>query len=323
MRAELRRIAGDDPRLRAFDREFRSLLASWFDIGFLELRTITWSAPAALLEKLASYEAVHPVRGWVDIKHRLAAPNRRCYAFVHPQMPDEPLIFVWVALTRGMADNVQDLLRVHGDPDEGNDADSAVFYSISTTQKGLSGVSFGDFLIKRVVDDLAGTTTRIRNYATLSPVPGFRTWVEEALAESRGGTLDARSKALLADVATAAGADDPIETLFDRPARLRDGNSARDLREPLLRLAAWYLTGVKNGIHARDRVANFHLSNGAAMERLNWMADTSRKGIAQSAGMMINYRYRIADIDSNHEHYRGEGRIAMSGAIRALLKGPP
>ena len=178
MRAELISLKGQDAELRAFDREFQGLLASWFDVGFLELRRITWDAPAALLERLAGHEAVHAIRSWQDIKHRLAASDRRCYAFIHPQMPNDPLIFVWVALTQGLSDNIQVLLKIENSEVDLEKADTAVFYSISATQPGLDGVGFGSFLIKRVVDRLSRDHKQLKVFSTLSPIPGFRNWLE-------------------------------------------------------------------------------------------------------------------------------------------------
>ncbi len=187
MRAELMKLAHHDEALGALDRDLRNLLANWFDVGFLEMRRITWDAPAALLEKLIVYEAVHEIRGWTDLKNRLEA-DRRCFAYFHPRMPDEPLIFVEVALVQGMADNVQSLLDETAPVGDPATADTAIFYSISNCQRGLSGISFGDFLIKRVVDRLAAELPHLTRYATLSPLPGFRAWLD-ARAGRRRATI--------------------------------------------------------------------------------------------------------------------------------------
>lgn len=317
MRAELIDLARKDSALKGLDDDLKRLLASWFDIGFLDLRCITWDAPASLLEKLARYEAVHAVKSWSDIKNRLA-PDRRCYAFFHPQMPDEPIIYVWVALVKGMAANVQALLDVRaptGDPEE---ADSAIFYSISNAQRGLAGVSFGSFLIKRVVDALAGDFKNLKTFATLSPIPGFGAWLEQRISEEGMDLLLAHERREL----TAAINDqsDALNALRDARIWYREPSIENCVREPLMRLCARYLMEAKHGQYARDRVAHFHLSNGARMERINWRGDISPKGLSQSAGMMINYLYKSGDIERNHEAYTGDGKIRASGSFKALLK---
>ncbi len=320
LRAELRRIA-DTPALRALDRDLRALLASWFDVGFLDLTRITWQTPAALLEKLIDYEAVHAIRSWDDLKNRLEA-DRRCYAFFHPRMPDEPLIFVQVALVEGMTDNIEVLLDLEaplGDPEQ---ADTAIFYSITSCQEGLAGVSFGNFLIKRVVDDLARDLPRLKTFATLSPIPGFREWLEARLAdpdeEGLLGEGEAREIARLAPGAAPAEALRQVLARDDWPG---DVAVCDVIRPPLLRLCARYLLEERRGARALDRVAHFHLSNGARVERINWLADRSPGALAQSAGMMVNYRYKLDEIEANHEAYSGSGQVSASPAVRKLLKG--
>ena len=320
-RAELIAIANGDLVLRGLADDLRDLLANWFDIGFLELQRITWDAPASLLEKLMAYEAVHEIRGWTDLKNRLEA-DRRCFAFFHPRMPDEPLIFVEVALVSGIAGNIETLLDETAPMGNPQTADTAIFYSISNCQRGLVGISFGDFLIKRVVDALAAELPRLKTFATLSPLPAFRAWLA---AEAEQGPLLLPSEAKTVEVVSAgmdaAGADDALLRLLDRPEWVDDLRIAAALREPLLRLAARYL------LHARapsgralDPVAHFHLSNGARVEQLDWLGDRSPKGLQQSAGMMVNYLYRLGDIEANHEAYRGEGRVAASSAVRGLAR---
>lgn len=316
-RAELIELANGDPAMRGLAADFRELLADWFDIGFLELKRISWDSPAALLEKLIAYEAVHEIRGWNDLKNRLEA-DRRCFAFFHPRMPDEPLIFVEVALVRGMADNIHTLLdetAPHGDP---HAADTAIFYSISNCQRGLDGISFGDFLIKRVVDALAAELPKLKVFATLSPVPGFRAWLGQT-AGRPDLLLPAETRALAALAGN--GAEPPaLETLLDRPDWPRDPAMVAALRDPMLRLCAHYLVQEKGrGGRTVDPVAHFHLTNGARVERLNWLGDVSAKGLQQSAGIMVNYRYRLADIEANHEAYRGEGEVAAGSAVRHLV----
>lgn len=321
-RAELTALAGGDPALRGLADDLRDLLANWFDIGFLELRRITWDSPAALLEKLMAYEAVHEIRGWTDLKNRLEA-DRRCFAFFHPRMPDEPLIFVEVALVSGIVGNIQGLLDEAAPIGNPQTADTAIFYSISNCQRGLVGISFGDFLIKRVVDALTSELPRLKSFATLSPVPGFRAWLSGET--ERDGVLlagEARAvRALGGDGLDEEEADRLLLRLLDRPDWHQDPRTAATLREPLLRLCARYL------LHARassgrtlDPVAHFHLSNGARVERLNWLGDVSEKGLQQSAGIMVNYLYRLGDIEANHEAYRDEGRVAAASAVRGLTR---
>src|SRR5579883_1255131 len=313
MRAELMRLSREDAVLAGLEQDLKSLLASWFDIGFLELHRINWEAPAALLEKLMAYEAVHEIRGWTDLKNRLE-PDRRCFAFFHPRMPEEPLIFVEVALLDGMADNIHALL------DDPAEADTAIFYSISNCQRGLAGISFGNFLIKRVVDSLAAELPGLKTFATLSPVPGFRTWLDAELREGEEGALTAAERRALA--ALPEDRRGSLRDILLRPDWHEDAVLAHALREPLLRLCARYLALEKTESgRARDPVAHFHLSNGARLERLNWLADKSKKGLRQSAGIMINYLYRLADIEANHEAYTDHGRVAAASSLRALLRG--
>src|SRR5579871_4637979 len=318
-RAELADFGARDPQLRALDEDLRELLANWFDIGFLELRRITWEAPAALLEKLMAYEAVHEIRGWSDLKNRVEA-DRRCFAFFHPRMPDEPLIFVEVALVGGIAGNIHALLDEEAPLGDPQAADTAIFYSISNCQRGLNGISFGDFLIKRVVDALAAELPRLKNFATLSPVPGFRAWLARQSEVAPAGLLQPAERTALEAAGvelTAAG----VSAVLDRTDWHADPQLATALREPLLRLCARYLTRERAASgRALDPVAHFHLSNGARVERINWLGDTSQKGLEQSAGMMVNYLYRLADIEANHEAYRGEGRVAASSAVRSLAR---
>jgi malonyl-CoA decarboxylase len=318
-RAELIALAADgDLAMRSLADDLRELLADWFDIGFLELRRISWESSAALLEKLIAYEAVHEIQGWTDLKNRLEA-DRRCFAFFHPRMPDEPLIFVEVALVKGMAGNIHALLdeaAPHGDPTA---ADSAIFYSISNCQRGLNGISFGDFLIKRVVDALTGELPRLKIFATLSPVPGFRAWLARQ-GKRPDLLLPAEAKALTALAGNGAHEPDLLH-LLERSDWHAAPALCEALREPLTRLCAQYLLLEKGRSgRAADPVAHFHLTNGARVERLNWQGDLSEKGLQQSAGIMVNYLYRLDHIDANHEAYRGEGKVAASSAVRHLLR---
>ncbi|MFN4088499.1 MAG: malonyl-CoA decarboxylase domain-containing protein [Alphaproteobacteria bacterium] len=325
MRAELLRLSRDEPVLRGLEGDLKRVLAGWFDVGFLELRRITWRSPALLLEKLIAYEAVHEIRGWTDLKNRLDS-DRRCYAFFHPRMPDEPLIFVEVALVSGMADNVHVLLDEESPVADPDAADTAIFYSISNAQQGLAGISFGNFLIKRVVDDLSHEFKNLKTFATLSPIPGFRRWLDRRLA-AHGDTVlvEAERKALaglpLPDEADETKPASRLARLLATPGWHEDGALVAAARQPLLRQCAIYLAKEKRSDgRALDPVAHFHLSNGARMERLNWLGDVSKKGVDQAAGLMINYLYKLDQIDANHEAYTGEGRIVVSSAVKSLAK---
>jgi malonyl-CoA decarboxylase len=319
MRAELLTLAQGDPNLQEFDDEFRELLASWFDVGFLELRRITWDSPASLLERLATQEAVHAVESWSDIKNRLA-PDRRCYAFFHAQMPDEPLIYMWVALVKGMSDNVQVLLDVSAPTRDPADADTALFYSISNAQPGLAGVSLGTFLIKRVVDHLARDLAKIKTYATLSPIPGFAGWLHERIEQTGDELLTADELSRLQGLMPDLSGTLLLDSLAKLDGWFRQDELRAAVKSPLMRLCAQYLTKERRGHRARDRVAHFHLSNGARIERINWLGDTSAKGMRESLGIMANYLYRARDIEKNHEAYRGGGIIKTSSRVGALLR---
>jgi malonyl-CoA decarboxylase len=254
------------------------------------------------------------------LKNRLDS-DRRLYAFFHPRMPDEPLIFVEVALVRGMAGNVQELLDEHAPVEDPHKANTAIFYSINNAQKGLVGISFGNFLIKRVVDHLAAEHPRLRTFATLSPIPGFRAWLEKRLAEEGEEQLltagERKAIAALPGPAAAAG----LKGLIGTPRWYDDEAIAGALKTPLMRFCARYLLTEQRNGRAIDPVAHFHLSNGARVERINWLGDLSPKGLQQSAGLMVNYLYRLADIEENHEIYSGDGRVSASSATRSLLKG--
>ena len=318
LRAELMMFAAEDVRLQALDADIHALLASWFDIGFLDLKRITWETPATLLEKLIEYEAVHAIRSWDDLKNRLG-DDRRCYAYFHPHMPDEPLIFVQVALVEGMSDNVQGLLDENAPPGDPEDADTAIFYSISNCHLGLAGVNFGNFLIKRVVDDLARDLPNLKNFATLSPIPGFRDWVRE---HSNGGQMTLFEDDEFQSLETITGVADPvaaIESLLEQPDWMNRMDLTSVLEPILMRLCAQYLVQSRDGQRARNRVAHFHLSNGARIERIDWLADTAPRGLAQSAGLMVNYLYKLEDIERNHEAYTGKGEVIAGPAVKKLL----
>jgi malonyl-CoA decarboxylase len=317
LRAELLTFLKDDPELRGLDRDLQDLFTALFDVGLLTLDRISWDSPAALLEKLIAYEAVHEIRSWSDLKNRLDS-DRRCFAFFHPRMAGEPLIFVEVALVNGLAGEVQGLLDENAPRVEPAEADTAIFYSISNTQKGLRGISFGDFLIKKVVESLLRDLPNLKNFATLSPIPGFRRWLDAALAAAPANDEAAprRRPAGNGDMSPAK-----LREALARPDWPGDTERAVALAEPMRRWCARYLCLEKSdGKAALDPVARFHLANGARLERLNWLADRSPKGMKDSYGMMVNYLYRLADIEANHDAYVGGGQVVTAPAIKALLK---
>ncbi|MEO3471777.1 malonyl-CoA decarboxylase [Roseomonas sp. CAU 1739] len=330
MRAELIARRDGDKLLQALETDLKALLAGWFDIGFLELRRIDWRSPALQLERLVEYEAVHRIRGWRDLKNRLKA-DRRCYAFFHPRMPDEPLIFVEVALVQGMSASVQGLLDQKAPSIDPTIADTAVFYSINNCQRGLDGISFGNFLIKRVVGLLADEFRNLKTFCTLSPIPGFRRWLDAVLSAEESPLAEEERKALrsiaelLPETVPADATEDAIlRALIARRGVLRVEEAQRALEPILTRLCARYLAKEEapgRPGRARDPVAHFHLSNGARTERLNWRADTSENGHRQSVGMMVNYLYDPERIEDNHELYMGEGRRAVSTGLRKLARG--
>jgi malonyl-CoA decarboxylase len=317
LRADLLAALPKAPALEVLKVELDGLLESWFDPGFLELRRITWYSPALILEKLIAYEAVHPIQSWNDLRNRLDT-DRRCYAFFHPRLPNEPLIFVEIALTRGLPASVQLLLDQGAPVQDPGTADTAVFYSISNPQKGLRGVSLGNLLLKRVIEDLRRDLPRLGVFATLSPLPGFRKWLEQAFAEKRA-MLPAPEAAKLAE---ALGHPDPATVLHDalaRPEWPSDARLGEALREPVEKLAARYLMREKSGTHPLDPVAHFHLSNGALVSRIYWLADTSTHGMEQSYGMMASYRYEPSEVEQNHERFQRDGHIAAARRVLRLL----
>jgi malonyl-CoA decarboxylase len=307
LRADGLRVGGDDVELTDLDRELRAQLATLFDVGLLELRRITWDAPAALLEKLIAYEAVHAIGSWDDLKNRLDS-DRRCYAFFHPAMPNEPLVFVEIALTVGIATELAPLLDAHAPDVDIERADTAVFYSISNCQPGLAGVNLGTALIKQVVEALRLDLPQLRRFVTLSPIPNFRTWVEAALDADGAGLTHAELELLPAEPARAL-------------ARLSatDWDTDEAIRPALLALCARYLTSAPDG-RALDPVANFHLSNGASVERIDWMADTSPLGRAHSFAIMTNYLYEADRIAERAEAYAARGEVPMSSEVRDRLR---
>jgi malonyl-CoA decarboxylase len=320
LRGSLLKMRGSDKLLTALDADLRGLLAAWFDIGFLELQRIDWNSPAALLEKLVTYEAVHAIRSWRDLKNRLDS-DRRCYAFFHPRMPGEPLIFVEVALVKGLAGSVQDLLDEKAPVQDPAHADTAIFYSISNCQSGLAGISFGNFLIKRVVEELSDEFRNLKTFATLSPIPGFRRWLDSLLLQNEPGLLSDDEASDLASAVPAETGCEALAKIIGNRHWWRDAALRKTVEPILIRLAARFLLVETNGRRAKDPVAHFHLSNGARVERVNMAGDTSEKGAKESATLMVNYLYDPAKIEAWHEDYAGEGKRNASTSVRKLARG--
>jgi malonyl-CoA decarboxylase len=294
MRSELLKKIKQHPAWRLLDYDLRRRLRSWFNRGFLRLERIDWRTSALVLEKLIDYEAVHAVQGWPDLRRRLQA-DRRCYAFFHAQLPDEPIIFIEVALTHGMSARVQPLLDVRAPLGDPMKADCAMFYSITNCQEGLRGISFGNQLIKQVAEDLKSEFPHLRRFATLSPIPGFRGWLE------KNGT-----PALAARIA------DPAWHLGEIP---------ESVQHELTQLCAYYLVRAKEaGGEPLDPVARFHLGNGASLDRLNFLGDTSESGMARAAGLMVNYVYWLAELEKNHDRYFREHAVNASPAVEKMAR---
>ncbi len=317
LRAELLPHLKSDKRLLALDAELEHLFSTWFDVAFLELRRISWDSPASLIEKLIKYEAVHAIKGWADVKNRLDS-DRRCYGFFHPRLPDEPLIFVEVALVDELAGAISPLLDETAAPSDLARASTAIFYSISNTQSGLRGVSFGDSLIKRVVETLCGEFPRLKVFATLSPIPGFRAWLTKH-AQSLLDKLQGRERQALAQALGQAPGQDRLEaSAFLAAAEPVTGLDEKSpVRQMLLHCAAEYLGHQTEGGRPLDAVARFHLSNGARIERLNWAGDLSAKGLKQAYGLMVNYLYDLKRLD-RHRGLLAQGKIPVSSKVEDL-----
>jgi malonyl-CoA decarboxylase len=304
MRADLLGLMNGRNDLAALDRDIVHLLSSWFNRGFLVLRRIDWSTPANILEQIIRYEAVHEISDWNDLRRRIDPVDRRCYAFFHPALADEPLIFVEVALTETIPTAIAPLLAEQRKPVPIERARTAVFYSISNTQRGLGGISFGSFLIKQVVEELRRELPKLDNFVTLSPVPGFMQWLKQA----KDVPVSDDERALLENL--------------DHPDWFENADLTSQLRAVLEPLAAHYFLKARTPKgRVIDSVARFHLGNGARLERIDWLGDLSPKGLRESAGIMVNYLYRLDDIEKNHEAYANEGEVVASSAVKKLLKG--
>jgi malonyl-CoA decarboxylase len=287
MREQLLDAMAHRDDLKVIDADFVHLFSSWFNRGFLVLRRIDWSTSAAILDKIIRYEAVHEIQDWDDLRRRIDPPDRRCYAFFHPALVDEPLIFVEVAQR----------------------ATTAVFYSITNCQRGLAGVTFGHFLIKQVVEEVSRDLSRVATYVTLSPAPNFASWLKRERANAASQVLDDDDRAVL--------------TQLDSEGWWRSPDIAEKIREPFLRAAAWYYVRARNsrGLPV-DAVARFHLGNGARLERLDWLADTSERALKQSHGLMVNYLYDLDYIERNHEAYAQQRTIVAASSVTRLVTAP-
>ncbi len=295
--------------LRAVDDDFVHLFSSWFNRGFLVLRRIDWSTPAIVLEKIIRYEAVHEIHDWEDLRRRIDPPDRRCFAFFHPALVDEPLIFVEVALTREIPAAIAPILGKDREVAETDKARTATFYSISNCQRGLTGVSFGSFLIKQVVEELSREMPKLSSYVTLSPVTNFSGWLKRERAEEKSAALTEADKAVL--------------TELDQPGWWTNEEMAARLQDTVMRAAAYYFLRARNERGAPvDPVARFHLGNGARLERINWLADTSERAMTLAYGLMVNYLYELDDIEKNHEAYAEGPTVVASGTVQRLLRPP-
>jgi len=309
MREQLLDVLGHREDLAAVDEDFVHLFSSWFNRGFLVLRSIDWSTPAIVLDKIIRYEAVHEISDWDDLRRRIDPADRRCYAFFHPALVDEPLIFVEVALMRDIPAAIAPILGPGREVVDAEKTRTAVFYSISNCQRGLAGVSFGNFLIKQVVEEISREMPKLSTYVTLSPVPNFAAWLKRERGDEISVALSETDKATLA--------------ALDSPGWWRDEATAARLQDPMMRAAAWYFLRARTqrGLPV-DAVARFHLGNGARLERIDWLADTSDKAMAQGCGLMVNYQYDLDDIEQNHEAYAESRTVVASATVQRLLRAP-
>jgi malonyl-CoA decarboxylase len=307
MREQLLDVLPRREDLRPLDDDFVHLFSSWFNRGFLVLRRIEWSTPAIVLEKIIRYEAVHAIRDWEDLRRRIDPSDRRCYAFFHPALVDEPLIFVEVALTRDIPAAIAPILAPEREKMEPERARTAVCYSISNCQRGLAGVSFGNFLIKQVVEEICRDVPKLNTFVTLSPVPNFAAWLTRERADENSIVLSADDKTALA--------------LMDTPDWWRSEAVAEQVRDPLMHAAAWYFLRAKNrrGMPV-DSVARFHLGNGARLERIDFLGDTSERALNQGHGLMVNYQYDLDDIEKNHEAFAENRTVVTSSAVQRLMR---
>ena len=309
MRETLLGRLAEDRSLKVVDDDFAHLFGSWFNRGFLVLRPIDWTTPANVLEKIIRYEAVHEIHDWEELRRRLEPDDRRCFAFFHPRLNDDPLIFVEVALTKDMPAAVAEVLDPGREQIPAHEAAAAVFYSISNCQVGLRGVSFGNFLIKQVVEDMRRELPELATFVTLSPVPGFAAWLARERESENSDALSDEDRASLVDLDDRGWMDDA-----DKVARLKPA---------LTRVCAYYLVNARSSRGTPvDPVARFHLGNGARLERINFLGDRSARALRQAHGMMVNYLYELDEIEANHEAFSARGAVAASTSVRRLARRP-
>jgi len=312
MRSDLLSLLSTDKELRSVDRDLENLFGAWFNRGFLSLEQIDWKTPAFILEKLIAYEAVHEITGWDDLRRRVS-PGRRCYAFFHPALPNEPIIFVQVALANGLAGSIDQIIREESAhppcPADEQRADTAIFYSISNCQPGLRGIAFGDLLIKQVVDLISAELPHIKTYSTLSPIPGFGAWMTRAALDP-SSDLSAAERAVI----------NQLQVNPEDHAWLEDEDCCSEFQPILMALCAHYLLNERRGDAPLDAVSRFHLRNGARLERINWLGDTSAKGIQESAGLLANYLYDGKSVTKNHERYIYDNEVVCNNAVAQLAK---
>jgi len=314
MRRHLIKVLDKQPELKALDFDLHHLFVSWFNPGFLKMHRVDWQSPAHILEKIIHHEAVHEIDGWDDLRRRLQ-PDRRCFAFFHPQLPDEPLIFVEVALVAEISAAVGPLVNKKSETVDSTQFKTAVFYSISNCEPGLKGVSLGNFLIKRVATYLKEEFPSLKNFVTLSPIPGFMDWIIAGGQLGEPEVLAATQKKLTTYFETL---DLKKSSWSERLSNGWHPDKASDAeKEALIGLCAIYLTqfSPRKGGNA---VAKFHLGNGAQLYRINWAADLSKKGLRQSAGLMVNYLYDLDKIEVNHERFVG-GEVIYSRLVQKII----
>ena len=308
----------------------RDLLLLWFSVGFLHLERITWQSACDMLQKVSDYEAIHPVKNWLDLKQRVG-PYRRCYIFTHPSMPREPLVVLHTALCDIIPDSVKGIdkakARILGDTkkevtfleEDKSKIKAAIFYSISSTQRGLQGIELGNYLIKEVASEVISEFPLIHELSTLSPIPNFRIWLLERMKQDVNCVFTNDECKLVRNVLKEDNIVASLKKIFDNSLWTSDENLCNVLKEPLLRACAWYLYKEKRRNYALNNVANFHLRNGAVMWRINWLADPSPRGAANSCGIMVNYRYYLNDTEKNNQNYIQNYFINASESVIDLV----
>ena len=287
LREKLLELLDKHPNFQKIDFDLSSLFKDWFNTGFLILKPIDWETPANILEKIIEYEAVHQIKSWDELRSRLEPQDRKCFAYFHPAMEDEPLIFIEVALTEDMPEKINQILNPDRTMINSEEATTAVFYSISNCQKGLQGISFGNFLIKQVAKDLQNNFENLSKFVTLSPVPGFSKWLK-----SNDTTL--------------------FDKMHNKLSTTKIQKNEIILNENILK---YFFISNRIDNLPNDPVARFHIGNGAILERINFLSDTSEKGLEQSLGFMVNYLYNLEEVEINHEKYVIDKKINTSKSL--------